>query len=241
MFNMLIVSNDFKFVKRLTNNVIGSTEFIRISGIVSTYEEMADFMIKKDPNILVLSEDIFRRVIIELKDVSIFTHAFIVLTDDDREDDNTSTSILYIQKSLPSIKFNTMIKTFIRVKNNDYIKRRITVMLKNLGFNMNSQGTKFLIESVFYCYVNKYQGLEENLEGNVYPYVAKKFLTHIENVKCYIIRSINHMYSKYEKTSVNRIADFFEIDYFKKPTSRIVISAIVDKLDIEENAETIKN
>jgi len=247
MFNIIIVNNDFKKVKRITNSLLRNIEYVKISGIVSNCKELAKIFEKKNYNILVLTDIVFKKI----ECFSKFGQAFIVLTDgkaendvseenkmdkeeNDEEESDENTNILYINEFLSDKEIREKVNLFIKNQNHEYIRNRIIMILRDLGFERNKKGTKCLIESILHCYINRYKYYENNLEKNVYPHVAKVFNTSAQNVKSYTIRSVNYMFTRGSSLHVAKMEEFFETDYMRKPTAKTVIRTILDQLCIED-------
>lgn len=96
-------------------------------------------------------------------------------------------------------------------------KMTVTKILLNLGFNINSIGTKYLIESiVFFKEDTKLKNLKET-----YLCVAHKYLTNYMAVKWAVENSINKF-----NCSVNEkeIQQFFKITDNRKLTPKYVIN-----------------
>ncbi len=117
----------------------------------------------------------------------------------------------------------------VNIKENLTINERITKELLSLGYNFKLKGTQYLLESIEYISNNKNIDLLENLEKNVYQYIAEKKGKKIINIKTSIIKATNYVYNYQDEEMLNK---YFSIKI--KITPKLVISTILNKLDIIE-------
>lgn len=204
MLNILIISNKLKFIKRLTNSVLNNFDFVKIIGIIGNFNELVSFELEKTPDFIFSDSNILNKKV--------------------------NYDVVYISESMSDEEILYQIEPFLKSKNESYLREAIVKILIDLKFNLSLVGSKFLIESILYSFINKYSDLIDNLEGIVYPFVAKKYKIDVSNVKWSIIRAINYMFLEHNTTSVKYLSDYFHIDYLKKPTPKIVITTIVNKL-----------
>lgn len=101
--------------------------------------------------------------------------------------------------------------------------------LNFLGLKIKLNGTKYLLESISYIYNSNNYRLIDNLEKNVYPELAKRHNTSISNIKSNILKSINTMYLS---TDSKKIKKYFLFDDDIKPTPKLLIEVILNKLMI---------
>lgn len=116
------------------------------------------------------------------------------------------------------------------VKKDESIRRneRITKELLSLGYNFKLKGTRYLLESIEYISTNKNKDLLENLEKNVYQYIAEQNGKKISNIKTSIIKATNYVYNYQDE---NMLYEYFSIRI--KITPKLVISTILNKLEIQ--------
>ena len=70
----------------------------------------------------------------------------------------------------------------------------------------------------------------DNLERKVYTHIAEKYNSNVHNVKWSIVRSINNMYLGNTTSSMKKINSYFNLDHLEKPTAKLIISTIVNKI-----------
>ncbi len=138
---------------------------------------------------------------------------------DKKIDDNA------INKDLNLIN-NTLLPTI----NTKLIKQKIEEQLMALGYNFKYKGTKYLIDCILFVYEKNNIELLDNLEQNVYKYIAIKNNSSITNIKTTITKSTNYTYTYQDK---NIFIQYFSLDI--KITPKLVISTILSKLNLITN------
>lgn len=73
----------------------------------------------------------------------------------------------------------------------------------------------------------QYSKEASNIQRQLYPLVAKKYKTSILNVKNNNIKATNLMYLNCD---ITKLKNYFNFAYDYKPTPKIVIKTIVNKL-----------
>lgn len=109
----------------------------------------------------------------------------------------------------------------------DEYKEKITNQLSILGYNFKFKGTKYLLESILYIYEIDNEEAIENLEQNVYKYIAIKNNKTVTNIKTNIIKSTNYVY-KFQNKEI--LYKYFSLNI--KITPKLVISTILNKLKV---------
>ena len=109
------------------------------------------------------------------------------------------------------------------------LKLKITQTLQYLGYSLKHQGTYYLSDAIWEIYQSS-DPLFFNLIKGIYPIIAKKYNKTVNNVKSSINKSTENMY--YE-CDVEKLKDFFHFCYDTKPTVKIVIFAVLNKLTLD--------
>lgn len=136
------------------------------------------------------------------------------------------TPIFNIEDNIKSIKIDECLSEISKkVLIEENIKKKVINQLLLLGYNFKLKGTKYLLESILYIYEKRQMELVENLEQNVYKYIANRNDKTITNIKTNIIKSTNYVY-KYQNEKV--LYEYFSLDI--KITPKLVISTILNKL-----------
>lgn len=81
------------------------------------------------------------------------------------------------------------IKEIKYLRNENQIKKEIYNRLSKLGYNFKYKGTHYIYEAILYIYESNNFDLLDNLEQNVYKYVAYKYKKSINNIKTNIIKA----------------------------------------------------
>jgi hypothetical protein len=109
------------------------------------------------------------------------------------------------------------------MKKQDVLKR-IQLEMKKLNFKFSYIGTKYMLECIFEIYLNKdYENI--NLNRDIYPIIAKRYNTSINNIKSNITQSYIRMI--YD-CSIDTLEDYLKIYVGKQnPKKKEVINAIL--------------
>ncbi len=135
--------------------------------------------------------------------------------------------IFYIKKdNIEDIEIDTCLSQINKkVLIESDLKKKIMNQLLLIGYNLKLKGTMYLLESILYICKRKQIELVDNLEHNVYKYVADINGKTVTNIKTNIIKSTNYVY-KYQKEKI--LYEYFSSDI--KITPKLVISTVVNKL-----------
>lgn len=216
MYKIIIYNNDLETIRTICNNLFFKYRNLKIMGVAITESEFFDMCEKIKPHIVFISQDLLNN----LKSNQILQkieHKIILCKN--KKNFRNSKYILYITKEE---KFNFIQKdfdTFLLNIDKKYLRKKIHKLLERFGFNFKLTGTNYLFESIIYSVIHKDEYLFENLEKNIYPYVAKKFNVSIGNVKWSIVRSINNMNSNMNSSK-----------FHEKITCKSLITEIVNRI-----------
>lgn len=128
-----------------------------------------------------------------------------------------------------NLKYNSSSTSLLTQKvinqyNEDEIKNKIIVKLQDLGYSIRHQGTHYIADSILEVFKLPDKEIY-NLKNDIYPIIAKKYGKSMSNIKSSIHKATEYMY--YECDS-NLIKEFFHFCDDKKPTTKDVISAIIN-------------
>jgi len=110
-------------------------------------------------------------------------------------------------------------------RSNEY--RKIIDELVFIGYSLKHKGTYILAEAIYEVYNNKNQDILDNVEGNIYFKLAKKYNQKIGTIKSNIVKATNNMYLV---TDVKRIKEYFGFCDDIKPTPKLIIATIINKI-----------
>ena len=227
MYNLLLIGDNFNSIKHVCNKIIGKIKNTRLIGIFIDFTEFNNFTTENKPDIIIIYNSNVKNIsqIENLK----YETTIIIISNYKFEIKKYQNKIL-ISNKLTCEKILKHLGTIIETKNINTINSIIINTLKNLKFDFKFLGTHYLLDCILYSYLHKDTYDYENLDKNVYPHIAKKNNTTPGNVKWAIIRAINNMYLNHTTQSFHIVEDYFCISFPEKPTNKLVISMIVNKL-----------
>lgn len=225
MLEIVIIYNNFSFISNIINNVLTNSS-IKIIGIFNNINESIDFISKHSPDIIFIPLSDFSA----LKNIinSSYHPSIVLLTNTLRS--RIFSNILYLSTTTSYSTMKRTILSFINNKSLQKITLKIEHILCSFNFNLSLNGTKYLIDSIIYSYVHKNDYVYDNLEQKVYTHIAEKYNSNVHNVKWSIVRSINNMYLGNTTSSMKKINSYFNLDHLEKPTAKLIISTIVNKI-----------
>lgn len=118
---------------------------------------------------------------------------------------NKNFKIPYIKIELPVYNTTEEIpqKSYKQPKKQLYKERKIEKVvyeeLSLIGYNFKLKGTKYLFETLIYIYKSGKIELVDNLEKNVYKYIAQQNNTTLDNIKTNIIKATRNVYINQDK------------------------------------------
>lgn len=226
----LIISNNLEHLVYIFNT-INKIDNLKIICIATNNVEILSALKKTQFNLI-----LFDYSLLDLTENTILNEIY----------DNTSNIVAIFEKSISDKKnitssiflesvdinstflysnLNNIVTKISKSFETDRLEQYIINELLSIGFDFKYKGTKYLLETILYIYKNKRLELLENLEENVYKYVANINNKSILNVKTNIIRSTSNMYSYQDKKLIEK---YFSINY--KPTPKTIITTIIMKL-----------
>lgn len=69
-----------------------------------------------------------------------------------------------------------------------------------MGYNWKYKGTNYLMEAILFIYTSNNLDLVDNLEKNVYKYIAYKNNKNVNNIKTNIIKSTERLINQKQNT-----------------------------------------
>lgn len=238
MINVLVVDDNFYFSKKLINIISTSIPKVRLYNFCTNGKEAID-LIKNDINqidIILLDLNIPQyngiKILnyIEKNNLIKYKNSIIIISGEiDMILSLKNNSYLYtiVSKSSGYNKIIEELNSLIHIKEEEKIPidYKVHKELENLHFNFSYLGTKYIEESILFLYENKYNDIK--LEKKVYPVIAERYNTTINNVKTNIINSCNLMYYDCDFYLINKY--FGSVDN-EKPTPKFIITMILNKL-----------
>lgn len=206
MISIIIADENINNIKYIMNTVLGKIENSTIKTFVATnIEEINEIITCYKSDLILLNTKLKNHININI-------NCKIIITYDNIEDNELITQIISI----------------IEKHNNNAtisLSQKVKKELQYLGFNFKLVGTNYLLEAIMYIYTENNMDLLDNLEQNVYKYLANKNNKTLSNIKTTIIKATNYL-EKYQDR--NLLKQYFGIDI--KATPKLVITTILNKL-----------
>lgn len=202
MINTLIVEDDINYAIYTINNVLSKINRIRVTNIATTISEAINIIKKESIDLILLDLNLPDATGID------FINNIRVLNFIKKP------TIIIISSELPLIKKARNEENFSiinKIESSDYILKQIVqtieemqyckikenlnkdvlFYLSNLGYNFKRKGTIYIAEDILFIYKSNNLDLLDNLEQNVYKYIAYKNKKSINNIKTNIIKATN--------------------------------------------------
>lgn len=233
MLNVLIADDNKNFDIAMTNAILESNyNLIQVLGIATNGLQAYEKIKALHPDIVILDIkmpimtgiDLINKLVkegFELPKIILITSYSVLF--------NKSHITEFVSRTLPKpFKFetlNTYIKELIYEDAETILNNDIINILSKFEFNAHSVGYSYLIDCIKICLKeNKYLN---NLEKDLYPYVAKKH--HVSNplkIKWSIEKNLNSMY---RYTELEILQKYFP--NMKKIPPKFFIKTVVNLLD----------
>lgn len=216
MVNLLIVSDDFIYIKKFVNTVAQEFSMIRICKIFTNKKELIDFLASNTMQINIIFIDSRVRNITD-KDVT------EILNKDYKH------SVIYASDNFKEVISN--MKELYQ-KNQGISEKKITYnainkQLKFLKYKDNLIGTKYIKEAIFLI-ATRSNLTSENLKKNVYSLLAKKYGKTVNNIKCNINHATELMNCDCERKVIKKYFSFY--DDYSVASPKVVINTILNKI-----------
>lgn len=104
------------------------------------------------------------------------------------------------------------------------VETKIDEELRKLKYNNQYRGTQYLKYTIYILYKMNNDGCCD-LKSKIYPIVAQKYNSNVNNVKCDIRNATDKMYYDCEQTIVTNY-----IGCNMKPTPKIIIKKILKEI-----------
>ena len=237
MINVVIIENNLHYAKNILNTVINRFNNFRVIHIVTTVKEGLRIITNNHIDLIFLDlklpDDTGIKIIEKINAITNIKKPNIVIISGNVELSNivkrTYNDLNVINKLSTSEFIYNEIKRIINELNYlnhaENIKQQITNELKFIGYDFKYKGTQYILEAIIDIISNNNLDLLDNLEKNVYKYIAYKHNKSINNIKTNIIKATNYIYL-YQNPEI--IKTYFQLDI--KLTPKLVISTVLNKI-----------
>lgn len=237
MLNMLIADDNIYFAKSIINDILITNDKIRLIKVATDGKETLDIIKNQKIDVLLLDLDmpIYSGLeiinVIYTLELSCIPNIIVISGNLEMLSELIKSQKVDYFLAKGSFKFTERLNCLLSeiVINNSFqdTNQFILSELHYLGLRLSLNGTKYLLESISYIYGSNNYGLVDNLEKNVYSVLAKKYNTIASNIKSNILKSLNLMHIS---TDIEKIKKYFLFDDDIKPTPKLVIEFILNKL-----------
>lgn len=208
MIKTLIVEDNLEYVKNTLNNTLNNTlskfKDIQIRYIATTVKEAINIIYNNKIDLIFLDLKLPDSSGLEiLKKLKTFNYiekiSVIVISGD----------AILINKANYEYKVNNIINKvekeeimYQKIKQSideiNYMDREKNIKelikeITNMGYNWKYKGTNYLMEAIIYIYTSNNLDLMDNLEKNVYKYIAYKNNKNVNNIKTNIVKSTERL------------------------------------------------
>lgn len=212
MIKTLIVEDNLEYVKNTLNNTLSKFKDIQIRYIATTVKEAINIIYNNKIDLILLdlklSDSNGLEILKKLKSFNYIEKISIIVISGD--------SIL-INKANYEYKVNNIINKvekeeiiYNKIKQSideinyrdreEIIKKIIIKEITNMGYNWKYKGTNYLMEAIWFIYTSNNLDLVDNLEKNVYKYIAYKNNKNVNNIKTNIIKSTKRLIDSKQNT-----------------------------------------
>ncbi len=226
MLKLVIVTSDYIQVRRLINFCIGKIPTLQITAILTSQSELEDFKKKNTFDIILFDHCNF----VEHHPVD---YDVIIINSFKSPVRKFDKKIVLSSKQTFSFLIKQIANFSQKITSNNVYQRAVQTLI-DLGFSFKHIGTKYLADAIQYTYFNQYDSNFENLEKDIYPFVAGINHTDVEKVKWSMARSINMMYLNHTTKSISILEEYFCLDHMQKPTPKLVIGMVRNKLIVSD-------
>lgn len=237
MINILIADDNIYYAKRLMDYINNKYNNIRVCNIsINGLEALNILYSRNDIDIFLLDLKMPKLNGVQLLNKlnkEKYTKSCIVISGEItmiNQIRNHPIVYSYILKSATNDKIekeiNLLIKDKQKFKRYKSINHQLDNILHYLSFNYSHVGTKYL-KSVLLFMVDHSEYSIDNFKKQVYPNIAYKFNKSPHNIKCNINHSITSMYYNCDNLKLQK---FFSLPSDVKPTTKLVINTIYNKL-----------
>ena len=161
-----------------------------------------------------------------------YEKSIILLTNSKTLSNNIKSHSMIFDSFLNTESFSLIISSLKKLaetkkenETNSIIKDKIINELQNIGYNLSHCGTHYIAETVLLIATANYNF--ENLSKNVYPKVSEIYNNSLNNIKTNIITATD---AAYRNNDTRAITKYLHIPDNIKPTAKMVINAILQKI-----------
>lgn len=240
MNNILIITKDMKYLKKLINGIHKQLKNVFVWSIASNNKEISYSLLNYNIDLVLV--DLPYKDYLTLETKKIITkrklkNSIILISDIELTNiDIMNSPYLYdfIVKSndisilLKKIKILAYTKKSLYISEKDKVKEAIVKeKIKNellyLGYKMSHDGTKYLIDTIYLLYSLK-DYYDNNLEKDIYPIVGKKYGKPVNSIRGSIVFATDAMTYECEE---QKLIDYLYMKQYIKPGGKKIAEAVL--------------
>lgn len=235
MLNMLVIEDNVIECQQLINIISSQISDLKLYSMTFNGKDALDILEKDKIDIILLDlilPDISGINIIEYierKKLSNYENSIVVVSGETYLHPEFSKNTYIYSCFQNPINFNALvqcIENIIKDKNNNInqliIKDKINNELGKLNYNFSYIGTQYLSECIYEIFTKNLKSF--NLSRDIYPLIAKKHSTNVNNIKCNIFQATLNSYYDCEQ---NKLEQYFKRVFYEKPKTKDVIYTIL--------------
>ncbi|MBR6034024.1 MAG: hypothetical protein IKP28_04745 [Clostridia bacterium] len=237
MINVLIIENDPIVCKRIVNGILQNVKNVHLCGISYTVKEAIEIAKKQKVDLAILDCDLKNNVSLKFLDFASEYNktsgkmSVIAMTNNIGNKELDYSCILkVINKPVILEQIINAIREFSNGENvstQNILKNKILKELEKLQYNFSYVGTQYMAEAIYEIYTKKYIYSGGNLNKNIYPIIAEKHNTTVNNVKCNITSATKTMSEKCPKEIIQ---SYLFCDENEKPKVKEIMYKVINRL-----------
>ncbi len=212
MIKTLIVEDNLEYVKNTLNNTLSKFEDIQIRYIATTVKEAVNIIYNNKIDLIFLDlklpDSSGLEILKKLKAYNYIEKISVIVISGDAILINKANYEYKVNNIINKVekeeimykKIKQSIDEINYIDREDIIKEIIIKEITNMGYNWKYKGTNYLMEAILFIYTSNNLDLVDNLEKNVYKYIAYKNNKNVNNIKTNIIKSTERLINQKQNT-----------------------------------------
>lgn len=201
MIKTLIADDNWKYSKNIINNIINKISELKIDYVTEDGQETLDTISKNYLDLVLLDLQMPKmnglEVLEQMKKMNLIKIPKVIIISGDlplldyASIGNIVRCIILKTEDSESI-YEKILRTVNEIKyetNYNDVRNEVIEKLKNMGLSLKHKGTRYLIDCAMYAYGNNNLDIIDNLEKNIYKFVARQHKTSADNIKSNIVKA----------------------------------------------------